>query len=223
MQAFGIPPAFHHAAGEFVDDDDLAVLLDVVAVAQEQRVGLQRLIDVMDHVDVFDIVEIAGLQQPGLSQPANHPLVASLGQRDRLLLLVEFVIALLEVWNKRIDVAVEFRLVFRGTRNDQRRARLVDQDRVHFVDDSKRMAALYHRGDGVLHVVAQIIEAVFVIRAVGNVGIVGLLTLLVRQSMHDAADSEAEELIDLSHPVRVAAGEIVVHGDDMDALAGERI
>ena len=48
MQAFGIAPAFHHAAGELVDDDDLAVLDDVVAVLLEQLVRLQRLVDVMD-------------------------------------------------------------------------------------------------------------------------------------------------------------------------------
>ena len=33
----------------------------------------------------------------------------------------------------------------------------------------------------------------------------------------------AEEAIDLAHPVRVAAGEIVVDGDDVDALALERV
>ena len=49
VQAFGIAAAFHHAAGEFVDDDDLAVPDDVVPVSLEQLVGLQRLVDVMDH------------------------------------------------------------------------------------------------------------------------------------------------------------------------------
>ena len=48
VQAFGIAPAFHHAAGEFVDDDDAAVLDDVVAVLEEQLVRLQRLVDVME-------------------------------------------------------------------------------------------------------------------------------------------------------------------------------
>ena len=41
--------------------------------------------------------------------------------------------------------------------------------------------------------------------------------------MDDATDGEAEELVDLAHPVGVAAGEIVVDGDDMDAFAGQGI
>ena len=41
MQAFRIAPARHHAAGELVDDDDLAVADDVVLVALEQLVGAQ--------------------------------------------------------------------------------------------------------------------------------------------------------------------------------------
>ena len=49
VQALGIAPARHHAAGELVDDDDLAVLDDVVDVAREQLVGAQRLVDVVQH------------------------------------------------------------------------------------------------------------------------------------------------------------------------------
>ena len=41
VQAFRIAPARHHAAGELVDDDDLAVAHDVVLVALEQLVGAQ--------------------------------------------------------------------------------------------------------------------------------------------------------------------------------------
>ena len=51
VQALGVAPARHHAAGELVDDDDLAVLDDVVDVAREQLVGAQRLVDVMQHRD----------------------------------------------------------------------------------------------------------------------------------------------------------------------------
>ena len=49
VQALGVAPARHHAAGELVDDDDLAVLDDVVDVAREQLVGAQRLGDVVQH------------------------------------------------------------------------------------------------------------------------------------------------------------------------------
>ncbi len=41
--------------------------------------------------------------------------------------------------------------------------------------------------------------------------------------MDDAADRESEEAVDLAHPLAVALGQVVVDGDDMDALAGERV
>jgi hypothetical protein len=68
VQAFRIAPARHHAAGELVDDDDLAVADDVVLVALEQLVRAQRLVDVVDDGDVLDVVERLALEQPGLAQ-----------------------------------------------------------------------------------------------------------------------------------------------------------
>ena len=94
---------------------------------------------------------------------------------------------------------------------------------VHFVDDGVVVSALDHRRDRILHVVAQIVEAEFVVGPVGHVAGVGRLALLVGETVHDAADGEAQEAIDLAHPIRVAAGEIVVHGDDVDAETGQRV
>ena len=91
------------------------------------------------------------------------------------------------------------------------------------VDDGEFMPALHHLRHVVFHVVAQIVEAEFVVGAVGDVGGIGLAALVVVEAVHDHADAHAEEAVDLPHPFGVAAGEIVVDGDDMDALAGERV
>ena len=96
VQAFRIAPARHHAAGELVDDDDLAVAHDVVLVALEQLVGAQRLIDVMHDGDVLDVVERIGLEQAGIAQHLLHLLHADFGEVDGALLLVDLVIGLVE-------------------------------------------------------------------------------------------------------------------------------
>ncbi len=57
VQAFRIAAAFHHASGELIDDDDLAVFHDVIFVAQEQLVCAQRAVGVMDERHVLDVVE----------------------------------------------------------------------------------------------------------------------------------------------------------------------
>ena len=94
---------------------------------------------------------------------------------------------------------------------------------VDLVDDGVDVAALHHVLEPVLHVVAQIVEAELVVGAVGDVAVVGALALLVVEAVHDDADREAEEFVDLPHPLGVALGEIVVDGDDVDAAAGERV
>ena len=101
--------------------------------------------------------------------------------------------------------------------------RLVDQDRVHFVDDCEVVTALHEVREVELHVVAQVVEAVFVVGPVRDVRSVGDLPLLIVQLVLDDADRHPEEPVDLAHPLGVAAGEVVVHRDDVDALALERV
>ena len=91
------------------------------------------------------------------------------------------------------------------------------------VDDRVIERPLHHLLEPELHVVAEIVEAELVVRAVGHVGRVLVMALNVVDPMDDAADGEAEETIDLAHPFTVALGEVVVHGDDMDALARKRV
>ena len=74
-----------------------------------------------------------------------------------------------------------------------------------------------------LHVVAEVVEAELVVGAVGDVAGVGDLPLLVVQVVLDDADRHAEEAVDPAHPLRVAPGQVVVDGDDVDALALERV
>ena len=107
--------------------------------------------------------------------------------------------------------------------DDERRARLVDQDGIDLVDDGVVQAALEALLDVHRHVVAQIVETELVIGAVGDIGGVGgalLLGLHVRQV---DAHRHAEELEDLPHPFGVAIGEVVVDRDDVHALAGQRV
>ncbi len=177
----------------------------------------------MDDGDVGRLVEGAFNEDPLVAQQLLHMLVAALGEVGRPLLLVEIVILALESRQHLVDQVVEIRLVVRGTRDDQRRPRLVDQDGVDFVDDGEGMTALDHMRQFILHVVAQVVEAELVVGAVGDVSGVGAAALVVVDAMHDDASGHAEKFIDGAHPFGVAAGEVIIDGDDVDALAGERI
>ena len=62
VQAVAPAASRHQAAGELVDDDDLAVLHHVVDVELEERVRAQRLVDVVLDVGVLEVVDVAAVE-----------------------------------------------------------------------------------------------------------------------------------------------------------------
>ena len=240
VQAVAPAASRHEAAGELVNDDDAAVLDHVLHVEPVVDVRAQRLLHVVEQRHVGRIVQPAGLHA------MRHQLLglghAGFGQRRRLVLFVDDVVArrfeavailalglalvhfaARQLRDDAVDFVIEVGRLFRGARDDQRRARFVDQDAVDFIDDREVMATLHHRTEIELHVVAQVVEAELVVRAVSDVAAVSDLALLIVQVVLNHADGHAEEAIQPAHPLRVAAGEVVVHGDDMDALAFEGV
>ena len=109
-------------------------------------------------------------------------------------------------------------------RDDERRARLVDQHRVHFVHDRvdvRALDALLERHD---HVVAQIVEPELVVRAVRDVGRVRRAAIRrPRLGVVEAGDVQAQVAVEVPHPLGVAACQVRVDGDEVRALPGERI
>ena len=77
------------------------------------------------------------------------------------------------------------------------------------------------RRDG--HVVAQVVEAELGVRAVGDVGRVGDLALGEGHHVLDEADGDAEPLEDGLVPLGIALRQVVVHGDQVDARARQRV
>ena len=76
------------------------------------------------------------------------------------------------------------------------------------------------------HVVAQVVEAELGVGPVGDVGGVGgvaAVAVVGEVVVLEDADADPERVVDRPHPLGVAAGEVVVDGDDVDAVAGERV
>ena len=73
------------------------------------------------------------------------------------------------------------------------------------------------------HVVAQVVEAELGVGAVRDVGGIGGAPVLWRHHRLDAAHLEAQEAIDLAHPLGVAARQVVVDRDQMGAPAGDAV
>ena len=115
------------------------------------------------------------------------------------------------------------RRLVRRPGDNQRRPRLVDQDRVHFVHDGVVVPALHAIFYLELHVVAQVVEAELVVGSVSDVRGVSGPALAVVQVVNDHAHRQPQKLVDLAHPLGVALGQVVVHRHHVHAVPGQRI
>ena len=218
VQALRVAPALEHAAGELVDDLHLAVRHDVLDVALVVLLRAERVLQVMDERRVDVLVEVVDAERLLDLRDAR------LGDGDRLLRLVDLVVLVApQARHEPGERLVPLRAVGHHAADDQRRPGLVDQDRVDLVHDRVGVTALHHVLGAHRHVVAEVVEPELVVRPVRDVGRVRGPALGRRHLRLDQPDRDAERAVDRPHPLGVALGEVVVHGDDVDALSGERV
>ena len=74
-----------------------------------------------------------------------------------------------------------------------------------------------------LHVVAQVVEAQLIVGGVGDVAGIGIPPLLVVQAVLHHTHAETQPGVEASHPLRIAAGQVVVHGDQVGTLARQGV
>ena len=115
-------------------------------------------------------------------------------------------------------------LDWRRAGDDEGRARLVDEDGVNFVNDAVPMVALdlvlLARGHAV---VAEVVETELARSAVGDVAAVHLAPDIRCHLLLDATDRDAQEGVQVAHPLGVAAGEVVVDRDELRVAAVQRV
>ena len=234
VQALGVPAAVHEAAGELVHDDDLAVLDHVVDVPAHQAPGPDGLVDVVGQGGVFRIGQVGHLELLlGLGDAPG-------GEGDGAGLLVHHVVGVqigvllllgvhaghplaLELGHKGVHYGVELGGLVPLTGDNEGGAGLVDEDGVHLIHDGEGVAPLHHLGGVDGHVVSQVVETELVVGAVGDVGGVGGLAVLGLDVVDHQAHGEAQEAVDLAHPLAVALGQVVVDGDDVHALSRQGV
>ena len=235
MQALGVAAAFHDATGELVDDLDLAVGDHVLLVAMEHVLGLQRLLQVVDQlageigIDVLDAQTVLDLLKAALGGGDGvlgliHDVVARgldvLGGGEHV---VRDVLAALKAAHGTREILVGAGGLGAGTRDDERRSGLIDQDGVDLVDDGVMVATLYALLGAGDHVVAQVVETELGVGAVGDVCLVGRTLELERHIVLEQTDGHSQVLVDAAHPLGVALCQVIVDGNDMHALAGDSV
>ena len=111
-----------------------------------------------------------------------------------------------------------------GTRDNQRSTSIVNQHRVHLIDNCEVVFALYHIRGRNRHIVAQVVETILVVGTEGDVGQIGVAaSLRVGFVVVDTIHRQAVELIHRTHPLGVTTCKVVVDGHHMHTLACKRI
>ena len=235
VQALRIAAALHDAAGELVDDLDLAVGDHVLLVAVEHVLGLQRLLQVVDQlageigIDVIDTQAALDLLKTALGGGNGvlglvHDVVTRgfnvLGGGEHV---VRHVLAALKATHGTREVLVGTGGLSPSARDDERGTCLVDQDGVDLVDDGVMVAALHALLGASDHVVAQVIETELGVGAVGDVCLVGRTLELKGHVVLEQTDGHSQVLVDAAHPLGVALGQVIVDGNDVYTLAGNSV
>jgi hypothetical protein len=225
---------------ELVDDDHLAVADDVLPIELVMDPRPECLVDLVSLHGMLDVEDV------GDAGPLLDLGDAVVGQRHRLGLLVAGVVL---VGDQILDQARVGVVLLGGlaalAADDQRGARLVDEDGVDLVDDGVVEPALDALLHGHRHVVPEVVEAQLVVGRVGDVAGVGLAASAGAEVLQagvgvalveevgvvderevlagDDPDAHAQEVVDGSVPSRVTAGQVVVDGDQVSALAHQRV
>ena len=216
MQALAEASAVHQTPGELIDDDDfLLVADDVVAVLLENHMRAQRVVEIGGHVRVLGRVQVRD------AQPLLDPVDAFLSQGDVLGAGLDDVVAISfleivldargEAGDELGEALVERRGLVGWSGDDEWGAGLVDQQVVDFVDDGEvqqGLAGFVHplRALAQLlgHVVAQVVEAVFVVGAVGDVAQVSFAAADRAQAEEAVVPRRVVGVVDVGRVVRAA-------------------
>ncbi len=218
VQALGIAAPFHDAAGEFVHDLDLAVHHHVIHIAMEEELRLQGLLEVISQLCGRISVDVL------YAQHGFDAIKAHLGGVDGLLRLIHLeVLVQLELRHHRSEALVGLRGLATQARYDERGAGFVDEDGVHLVHHGEMVTALHAVLRPHHHVVTQVVEAELRIGTVGHIGLIGGHLLNGLHAALDEAHLHPQEAVDASHPLGVALGQVIVHGDDVHVVAGDGI
>ena len=129
MQAIREAPARHHAAREFVDQDNLTIAHDVFFVFGKEFMRAQTLVDVMDDRRAFGIIKrLLWAQKLKLLQPLLEEFVTLIGKGHTARFFIDGEMLICQFGDDFVDGHIEIRAILRWARNNKRRARLVDQD-----------------------------------------------------------------------------------------------
>ncbi len=218
VEAIGPAATRHGTASKFIDDNNFALINDVVNVFFVERVGLESFVNVVEVFDILGFVEVLDFEI------FLKLFKTFIGEGDRVVFFVDDVVfVFLEERDDFVDFIVKFKTLFDLARNDERCTRFINQDRVNLIHNRKEKIALRALSKAIFHVIAEIIKAEFVVGTVSYIRRIGALALGVRQVRQDLARRHPKRTIKLTHPVSITRRQVVIHRNEVRTFASEGV
>ena len=238
MQTIGVTTSRHDTSGKFIDDQYLVIFYHIILVTEHQIMGPQCQNDVVLDLQVLRICEVINMEE------SLNLLHTCCGQVDDLILFIDdkvsglflyhthnsihlgqflYIITALHLTCQQITHLVQRCGLAALSGNDQRGSRFIDQYGVHLIDDGIMQSTQNQLFLVNNHVITQIIKSQFVVGNISDITLVSFLSLLGGHAVQYHADLQSQELMYLTHPLRITLRQIVIDGNDMDALAFQSI
>ena len=197
-----IAAAHHKTACELVNDNDLALVYNVVDILLHNAVCLDSLVDMVKKCGVLSVVQVHDIEV------FLSLLNALTGDSGCLCLFVDDVVAVLcnlfliglcvhfgnnkglQGLGKLVCHGVHLGGLVASARNDKRSSRFINKDRIDLIDDSKVEFSLNLFVLVDHHVVTEVVETELIVGSVSNIAVVCLTALVVVHVVEDTADSK---------------------------------
>ena len=218
METVAVTASVHKTTCKFVNDYDFALLIyDIILIEFHYIVGAEGVVYIMVKLDILYVRKVVDREETlGFRY-------AVFGKRNRLFLLVEVDIVRFKRLCEAVSHDVHFAGLAAAAGNNKRGTGFVDKNRVYLVDNTEVKRTLNFVALINNHIVAKVIETELVIRSVSYIAVVCGALCVVIHARDRNAYGEPEETVNFAHPFRVAACEVIVYRNDVNALACKRV
>ena len=211
LQAVGPVAIGHDPARELVDDPDAAVAHDVVDVAPQEHLRMQRAVELGQQAVVLRVVEAAAAERAlDLLEPASVSSTSRPVSRRRRSGRRASSEATSAASRGATTISrPTLPAMTSGTRASSMRSESASSTSAKWNGAVHEIAAIHGQQ------IAQMIESRLLGRDVGDVGAIGAPALVGRHALLDESDREPEQRVDGPHPLGVAARQVVVERQDV--------
>ena len=234
MQTIGVAASRHNTSGKLIYNQNLIIFYDIILITEHQIVRTQCQIYIVLDLQIFRIRQVfnvekflyflhtIGCQRYNLIFLIDNEItcLGNLLTHDcRHLCHLTAGLASLQLMCQNVTNFIKLCGFSALSGNNQRSTSLINQYRVHLIDDGVIQLSLYQLLFINDHVVTQIVKTKFVVRNIRNITGILFSSLIVFHRIENDTNLQTEKFMDFSHPLRITLCQIVIDCDNVHTFS----